>query len=94
MTGAAALRRCEWCGDPAAAQRGRYKFCSFVCRRRACMDRFRRGENVVRNLTCAECGTAFASVRRDARFCTRRCSNRWHNAHRQPRNRLVEGNSP
>ena len=53
------------------------------------MDRFRRGENVVRDLTCAECGTAFASVRRDARFCTRRCSNRWHNARRQPRNRLV-----
>jgi hypothetical protein len=49
------------------------------------MDRFRRGENVSRDLACAECGQAFTSNRRDAKFCQRGCSNRWHHRHRQLR---------
>jgi hypothetical protein len=81
----ATTRRCEWCATPFEPHRGHHIFCDAVCRGRACMHRFITGQNMTRDVACAECGTVFSAVRRDRKFCGKRCCQRWHDRRRQPR---------
>jgi len=79
-------RQCEWCGKkfyiaPAAAKRGRGKFCSVDCRWK-----YQRGENSPcwkggeAKIICEQCGKQFnvkqarVGIRK---FCSRKCVDLW-----------------